>query len=78
MNEFRTPQNGIYALWDYIQTDSEYHSMLMALRELESKYDAIISKLECHEQDIICDYVSLCEGMSWRALEIAYHVGLKE
>ena len=58
-------------LWDRVQTDPQYASMLLELRTLEAKYDTVLSKLSAKDQDAICDYVSLCEGMSWRALEFA-------
>ena len=39
--------------------------------ELEKRYDKLLSGLPYDQQDIICDFVSLCEGVSWRMLEIA-------
>ena len=64
-------QQQISDFWDQLQTDPTYHTMLLQLRELEPKYDAVIASLSVHDQDIICDYVSLCEGMNERALELA-------
>ena len=58
-------------LWDISQTDMEYKQMLLQMRELEKQYDQVIETLEDEARDIVCDYVSLCESMSWRILEIA-------
>ena len=58
-------------LWDRVQNDPLYQAMLIEIRTLEPKYETILSKMSAEEQDIVCDYVSLCEGMSWRALEYA-------
>ena len=60
-----------YALWDRVQSDPQYAAMLLKLRTSEAKYNTVLSKLSVKDQDIICDYVSLCEEMSWRALEFA-------
>ena len=58
-------------LWDISQTDMEYKQMLLQMRELEKQYEQVIETLEDEARDIVCDYVSLCESMSWRILEIA-------
>lgn len=58
-------------LWGISQTDSEYKDMLLQMRELERKYEDVIEKLDHMDRDIVCDFVSLCEAMSWRILEIA-------
>ena len=58
-------------LWDISQTDMEYKQMLLQMRELEKQYDQVIETLEDEARDIVCDYVSLCESMNWRILEIA-------
>lgn len=58
-------------LWNISQTDMEYKQMLLQMRELEKQYDQVIETLEDEARDIVCDYVSLCESMNWRILEIA-------
>ena len=51
--------------------DPQYQQMLMELRVAEKKYNELLSTMPMEEQDIIFDFVSLCEGMSWRMLELA-------
>lgn len=51
--------------------DDVYYGMLKECRELEKKYDAVLRTLPEEQRDIVCDFVSQCEGMSWRMLEIA-------
>lgn len=58
-------------LWDISQTDLQYKSMLTEMREVENSYELAIEKLDDADRDTVCDYVSLCEAMSWRILEIA-------
>lgn len=61
----------LQTLWDASQADVQYKEMLSELRELERKYEQVIQKLEDAERDVVCDFVNLCESMSWRILEIA-------
>lgn len=61
----------VWKIWEAGQSDPQYRAMLMEIRILEKKYDAVLQALTEKQQDIICDYVSLCEEMSWRMLEIA-------
>ena len=51
--------------------DKQYSEMLREIRVLERRYDEILCQLPYDRQDIICDFVSLCERMSQRMLEIA-------
>ena len=50
--------------------DPQYQQMLMELRVAEKKYNELLSAMPMEEQDIIFDFVSLCEGMRWRMLEL--------
>ena len=61
----------LYTLWDVAQADAQYKEMLLDMRELEKRYEEVYAKLSCEDRDTLSDYVSLCEGMSWRILEIA-------
>ena len=61
----------VWKIWNMGQTDAQYLEMKQEMIELEKRYDAVLQQLANHQQDIICDFVSLCEGMSWRMLEIA-------
>ena len=51
--------------------DSEYCEMLRQCRVLENRYHQVLNRLNSEEQDVIFDFVSHCEGMSWRMLELA-------
>ena len=51
--------------------DEVYYAMLMELRQLERQYLAVMNTLPVEQQDIITDYLDLCEEMSRRQLEIA-------
>lgn len=51
--------------------DASYFAMLKKLRKLENQYDAVLQTLPADQQDIICDYLTLCEEMSERKLELA-------
>ena len=53
------------------ENDREYHKMLMEIRELEKKYECILQELSYEQRDDLCDFVSMCEEMSHRMLEIA-------
>ena len=61
----------LYALWDQAQTDLKYKDMLKEIRELEKRYELVIDTLPEGDRDTVCDFVSLCEAMRWRILEIA-------
>lgn len=61
----------LQTLWDISQTDSNYKAMLSEMRELEKRYEQVIEKMVDEDRDVVCDFVSLCEEMSWRILEIA-------
>ena len=52
--------------------DAEYQRMLAELHPLEKSYFEVLRTLPTDQQDIICDFVSQCEEMSWRMLELAY------
>ena len=60
-----------WEIWDAGQNDPQYRAMLEENRILEKKYFAVLETLPEEQQDIINDFVMLCEDMSWRMLEIA-------
>lgn len=51
--------------------DDAYFEMLLRLRELEREYEAVLGTLTPEQQDVVCDFVSQCEAMNRRMLEIA-------
>ena len=61
--------------WDIIQlmakTDSVYTEMLQRCVELEAKYDAVLNTISTEQMDTICDFLTHCEAMSDRLLELA-------
>ena len=61
----------LQTLWDISQTEPAYKDMLNEMRQLEKRYEEVIEKMEDADREIVCDFVSLCEAMSWRILEIA-------
>ena len=61
----------VWKIWKAGQSDPQYQEMLVQIRMIEKKYDAVLRTLPTDKQNIICDYVSLCEEMSWRMLEFA-------
>lgn len=53
------------------QDDIPYRQMQIDMRAIERKYNAVLSKLSAEDQNSVCDFVSQCEEMSWRMLELA-------
>ena len=51
--------------------DPEYQNMLAQMRVIEGRYDAVLRMLDNEQQNAVCDFVSQCEEMSWRMLELA-------
>ncbi|MEE0109631.1 MAG: hypothetical protein UEP57_01905 [Oscillospiraceae bacterium] len=51
--------------------DEEYSRMLRENRELERKHDEVLQTLPTEQRDAVCDFVTQCEEMSWRMLELA-------
>ena len=45
--------------------------MLQQCAELEAKYDHVLNELSTEQMDIICDFLTHCEAMSDRLLELA-------
>ena len=61
----------VWEIWEAGQSDPQYRVMLGRIRILEKQYDAVLKALPEDQRETVCDYVSLCEEMSWRMLEIA-------
>ena len=45
--------------------------MLIEVRELEKEYEAAIGCLTEEQEKAVRDFVTQCEAMSWRMLQIA-------
>ena len=51
--------------------NSQYRRMLHENAMLERKYNDVLSELTTEQMDIICDFLTHCEAMSDRLLELA-------
>ena len=51
--------------------NSQYRRMLQENAMLERKYNDVLSELTTEQMDIICDFLTHCEAMSDRLLELA-------
>lgn len=71
MTDEKQLKERVWEIWEAGQHDPQYAQMLKEIYLLEKKYDAVLQTLSMEQQDIICDFVSKCEEMSWRMLEIA-------
>lgn len=60
-----------WKIWELSQSETEYHDMLMETRILEKAYEDPLALLPRKEEDAVRDYVSQCEAMSWRMVQIA-------
>lgn len=60
-----------WQVWDIGQTEPVYAKMLQEMAVLEDKYESAVTQLPEEQEEIVRDFVSQCEGMSWRMLEIA-------
>ena len=66
-----TVRKRAWKIWELSQTDGRYRKMLMDIRALEKEYEAAIAMLPQKQEDLVREYVSQCEAMSWRMLQIA-------
>ena len=71
MDHEKELRDKVWKTWESGQSDPQYAKMLEELFVLEKKYNAVLQTLSAQQQDVICDFVSKCEEMSWRMLEIA-------
>ena len=60
-----------WKIWELGQSEAEYRAMLINIRQLEREYERILQDLHAEQESVLRDYVSLCEEMSWRMLQIA-------
>lgn len=51
--------------------DDAYYVMLKQAKILEDRCGRILQTLPDDQRDALCDFLYLCEEMSWRKLELA-------
>ena len=56
---------------DISKQDSNYQAMLIKMRQLEKGVDDVVSALTMEQQDLVWDFVMLCEEMSNYKLQLA-------
>ena len=66
--EERSRMNALEAIAKH---DPVYQEMLFQMRDIEKRYNSVLSKLEGRERDDVCDFVSQCEEISYYMLELA-------
>jgi len=64
-------QKRAWKIWELSQTEAEYKKMLIEVRELEKEYEAAIGCLTEEQEKAVRDFVTQCEAMSWRMVQIA-------
>lgn len=61
--------------WDIIHLlakhDGRYIDMLKDCVKLEARYEEVLADITTEQMDIICDFLTHCEAMSDRMLELA-------
>lgn len=60
-----------WKIWDMAQEDPIYRMMLRQLKELDRDFDRVMQNLPDRDRDVVSDFISLCEEMSTRMLEVA-------
>ena len=60
-----------WQVWNLGQAEPVYAKMLQEMAVLEDRYENAVTQLPKDQEEIVRDFVSQCEGMSWRMLEIA-------
>ena len=60
-----------WKIWDMAQTDPMYRMLYLQLKKLDPEFDRIMMTLPYGDRDMVSDFVSLCEEMSSRMLEVA-------
>lgn len=66
-----TAQNKAWEIWELSQAETEYRRMLEEIRVLEKEYESALALLPKNQENAVRDYLSHCEAMSWRMLQIA-------
>ena len=66
-----TVQKKAWKIWELSQAETEYRRMLEEIRELEKEYESALALLPKKQEDAVRDFLSHCEAMSWRMLQIA-------
>lgn len=51
--------------------DIHYQVLMQELREIERKYNLVLHDLDYQQRNVVCDFISQCEEISWYMLELA-------
>lgn len=51
--------------------DGAYSAMLRENMALERRYEQLLRAMDPKDRDVVCDFLSSCEELSWRMLELA-------
>lgn len=66
-----TAQKRAWKIWELSQKEEKYQEILAEIRKLENQYEAALDLLPGEQEQTIRNFVSQCEAMSWRMLQIA-------
>lgn len=66
-----TEQRRLERLESIARRDLEYIRMMQDLRPMERAYQDLLVRMTDADRDIICEFVSQCEEISYRMLELA-------
>lgn len=67
----QTTRMRAWEIWKISQTEPKYREMLLQIRTMENAYEEALSLLPKEQEAAVRDYISQCEAMSWRMLQIA-------
>lgn len=60
-----------WKIWDMAQSDPAYRMKLLHLRKLDREFDRVMQGLTNEDRDVVSDFISICEELSTRMLEVA-------
>lgn len=66
-----TEQRRLERLESIARRDLEYIRMMQDLRPMELEYNRLLSTMPDTDRTVICEFVSQCEEISYRMLELA-------
>lgn len=66
-----TVREKYWKIRELAQSDVQYRYLTIQLRALDKAYEQVLQGLPEEQRDIVCNFVSMCEQMSERMLEVA-------